>query len=410
MAGGDVRKLTEEQKKSIPDMCNRLSVAATAEALGVTPQTVLYHLNKSKATLPNCPLCACGCGQQVSDPRAKYIKGHSKRKLNQDQRDLVCELYDNGLSTPELSKRFGLTDTNIWRILRAQGVSIRNLKETSRKIPEASRQAVVLAYKDGNNAVDIAAGFGISFQEVYFILHEQNVALRKPDYFYSGLKGTTKMRSSWELEVANWMDKLGIDWQYEPKTFSTSKGKYTPDFYLPRFDCYVEVKGAIRPGWKIRASAFVQEYPGETLFVIYDIGLFGKMLLSQKILEKALGHNVTKMDDKQRIEYFRDQMLMFYAELAEMLQEWPWKTHKRYTTLEVNREKFLEETVDCLVFLLNAMAALEDVNEREVFKSATNVEVKNFLRAAHDYAGPPGEDLKGSESWKAWDEREKGEL
>lgn len=352
-------------------------------------------------------LCACGCGRPVVG--CKYIKGHHRRKLTGIQRAEVCALYEGGLSTPELSKRFGLTDTNIWRILKAHDVTMRSIKEANRRIPETTRQAIVLAYKDGNSAVDIAAGFDVSFQEVYFILHEQSTALRKPDYFYNGPKGITKMRSSWELEVADWLDKLDLDWQYEPKTFATSKGKYTPDFYLPQSGCYVEVKGAIWPGWKVRVGAFKQEYPNETLFEIYDIGLFGKMLLSQRILEKVLGHDVTKMDDKQRIEYFRDQMLMFYAELAEMLQEWPWKTHKSYTTIEVNREKFLGEAMDCLVFLLNATAALKDVNEREIIKSATSVEVKNFLRATRGYSGSPGEDLKGSESWKEWDHREKEE-
>lgn len=356
----------------------------------------------------NVTYCACGCGREVLG--SKFIKGHNRRKLPGIQRAEVCRLYSEGSSTPELSKRFGLTDTNIWRILRAHKVPIRTIKEANRSIPEATRDAVVLAYRDGNSAVDIAVGFGISFQEVYFILHEQNVTLRKPVFFYSGPKGNMKMRSSWEIEVACWLDKLGLNWLYEPKTFLTSKGKYTPDFYLPEFGCYVEVKGAVWPGWKKRVGAFKNEYSSETLFEIYDVGLFGKMLLSQRILEKTLGHDVTKMDDKQRIEYFRDQMLMFYAELAEMLQEWPWKTHKTYTTLEVNREKFLEEAVDCFVFLLNATAALKDVNEREIIKSATNVEVKNFLRAAHGYTGSPGEDLKGSESWKTHDKRDQGGL
>jgi hypoxanthine phosphoribosyltransferase len=51
-----------------------------------------------------------------------------------------------------------------------------------------------------------------------------------------------------EAELAALLDFYGIEWQYEPTTFVLEKGPdgcptmaFTPDFYLPGFDCYVEV-------------------------------------------------------------------------------------------------------------------------------------------------------------------------
>lgn len=354
-------------------------------------------IRKQQELMLKVPLCACGCGQPVLYCKYKFLKGHSRRKLNREQENSACQLYEGGASTPELSKRFGLTDTNIWRILKRRGIKIRTLSEANRTVSLAARDKIVSMYSEGCNPVDIAASQGVTFQEVYLILHEKKVVLRRPKYYYNGPKGIIMMRSSWEIEIARWLDFLRLDWLYEPRKFKTSEGNYIPDFYVPEFDCYVEIKGQIDRVKK--STAFVKEHTDKTLFMVCDVGLFGKLFLAQRLLEKGFGHNVNKMDDKDRLAYFKDQMLMFYAELAEMLQEWPWKAHKQYTT-GVNREKFLGEAVDCLIFLINATAALEGVTERDIIEGMKTTETKNFLRQRKGYAGSVGKDLEGSDEWK----------
>lgn len=53
-------------------------------------------------------------------------------------------------------------------------------------------------------------------------------------------------RSSWEVIFAQWLDSKGLEWVYEPKLFrlSTEHGEitYIPDFWVPAWDTYVEVK------------------------------------------------------------------------------------------------------------------------------------------------------------------------
>ena len=51
-----------------------------------------------------------------------------------------------------------------------------------------------------------------------------------------------------EREFAKILDFYGIDWQYEPNTFPVEwdeKGNpiqsFTPDFYLPYYDLYIEL-------------------------------------------------------------------------------------------------------------------------------------------------------------------------
>jgi predicted nuclease of restriction endonuclease-like RecB superfamily len=57
------------------------------------------------------------------------------------------------------------------------------------------------------------------------------------------------MDSTWEVALAKKLDELGIKWHrdenmiLEYRTVRGRKRKYIPDFYLPDYDLYVEVKG-----------------------------------------------------------------------------------------------------------------------------------------------------------------------
>jgi hypothetical protein len=56
-----------------------------------------------------------------------------------------------------------------------------------------------------------------------------------------------RFRSRLEARWAVFFDRLGIEWRYEPQGYEIVYGdetrRYLPDFYLPRFDVWVEVKG-----------------------------------------------------------------------------------------------------------------------------------------------------------------------
>lgn len=50
-------------------------------------------------------------------------------------------------------------------------------------------------------------------------------------------------RSRLEARWAVFFDKAGIQYQYETQGFTDGDNSYLPDFYLPDYDTYVEVKG-----------------------------------------------------------------------------------------------------------------------------------------------------------------------
>lgn len=55
--------------------------------------------------------------------------------------------------------------------------------------------------------------------------------------------GSIRFRSSLEADFQRAMNHLGIKAVYEPTTFRVDRYTYTPDFFLPEFDMYVELKG-----------------------------------------------------------------------------------------------------------------------------------------------------------------------
>lgn len=57
-----------------------------------------------------------------------------------------------------------------------------------------------------------------------------------------------RFRSRTEARWARFMDEAGCPWTYEQEGYDLDGVWYLPDFYLPRQDCWLEVKGA-RPGY-----------------------------------------------------------------------------------------------------------------------------------------------------------------
>lgn len=73
---------------------------------------------------------------------------------------------------------------------------------------------------------------------------KNNVVGRVKNIEYNGVN----LKGSWEFIVAKWLDENKIIWEYESKFFIyewNGEKKYFPDFYLPEYDLFLEVKGYI---------------------------------------------------------------------------------------------------------------------------------------------------------------------
>lgn len=78
---------------------------------------------------------------------------------------------------------------------------------------------------------------------------------------YNGLR----FRSKGEVRYAEWCDVVGVKWDYEPKIFKLLTCHYIPDFYLPEFDRWVEIKCDVNDK-EYKTSEFATNHNFEVLF------------------------------------------------------------------------------------------------------------------------------------------------
>jgi hypothetical protein len=87
-------------------------------------------------------------------------------------------------------------------------------------------------------------------------------------------KGTW-MRSSWEAKYAKYLDNQKTKWLYESKTFDLGNFTYTPDFYLPESDIYIEIKGYLRKNSKNKIKLFNKQFRNLKVLYKQDLVFMG---------------------------------------------------------------------------------------------------------------------------------------
>ena len=97
-------------------------------------------------------------------------------------------------------------------------------------------------------------------------------------------------RSRWEANMARYWNYINVAWYYELgefefKTIKRGNRFYKPDFYLPKTDRYVEIKGYLTPSDKTKLRRFKKYYPdaaAKLQFIIYDP--FSRSVESGKVM------------------------------------------------------------------------------------------------------------------------------
>jgi len=119
-------------------------------------------------------------------------------------------------------------------------------------------------------------------------------------------------RSGFEKGIRVDLLKRGIPFEYEPKEFAIrvagSPGhvcascggtkinrltRYTPDFYLPKENLWVEAKGKLDARGKRAILAFREQYPEEPLYVLFQRDNWTTRIRREKYTGWCARHNVT---------------------------------------------------------------------------------------------------------------------
>lgn len=98
-----------------------------------------------------------------------------------------------------------------------------------------------------------------------------------------------KVQGSWEKNVALKLNELGIRWQKLKTnrhtiqyTLNAKVKSYTPDFYLPDFDTYLEIKGRWWGDDKLKMDAVFSQYPHIKICVI-EKDKYDRIMLGEQV-------------------------------------------------------------------------------------------------------------------------------
>lgn len=83
--------------------------------------------------------------------------------------------------------------------------------------------------------------------------------------FYNGHTFRSRLEAIWAV----FFDTLGVEYQYEPEKFNLGNGIwYIPDFWLPRRDIWIEIKGPIPNETEIEKARRLREVTNKTVFIL----------------------------------------------------------------------------------------------------------------------------------------------
>ena len=73
----------------------------------------------------------------------------------------------------------------------------------------------------------------------------------------------TRYRSMFEINIAKALAERGITFEYESKklTYIPKPRNYTPDFYIPHNQLYIEAKGHLDKGDRVKMLLIKQQHP-----------------------------------------------------------------------------------------------------------------------------------------------------
>ena len=182
----------------------------------------------------------------VINPKKKHIyTEEEKQRLSENAKKMIQEKgHPKGFKghhhTQEEKEKISTTSKNWWKQVDISMLETMNLKQRETKIKNGTLNPM----KNQSNPYSrTKSGKRADLNNVFF-------------------------RSSWEANIARYYNFIGVKWEFEPKTFifkNITRGSvsYTPDFYLPDEDKWVEVKGWFDGKSKTKLKRFKEQYPEE---------------------------------------------------------------------------------------------------------------------------------------------------
>lgn len=202
----------------------------------------------------------------------------SHKKLN-ITKDILIKAYNiNKKSITCIAKELKCNYVSVYNYLKKYNIKIRTRREThlGKKRPDQSKRM-----SGENNPIFGTIRSQVVRDKISKTRIERNytgrrsarfgkISNNKCGYGKGSYYKNIWMRSTWEVKYAKYLDKNKIKWLYESKTFDLGNTTYTPDFYLPKTDEYIEIKGWWLKGAIDKFKVFKQLYKNIKTIVLME--------------------------------------------------------------------------------------------------------------------------------------------
>lgn len=230
---------TEEEIKLLKENYDKYSMNDLSEMLGRNESNIFRKMKELG-------LKKTHREKNTINPKKKHIYTNEERKrLSENAKKTIQEKgHPKGFKgchhTAEEKEKISTSSKNWWKQVDISKLEKRRLKQRETKIKNGTLNPMT---NQSNPYSRTKSGKREDLNNVFF-------------------------RSSWEANIARYYNFIGVKWEFEPKTFifhNITRGSvsYTPDFYLPEEDKWVEVKGWMDGKSKTKLKRFKEQYPEE---------------------------------------------------------------------------------------------------------------------------------------------------
>lgn len=189
-----------------------------------------------------CQYCSKAC------KNANSLRNHERLCKSNPSRQI---LVSNFIAYNKKKKELGIKSTNQYVKALQLGLPKPVLSEAAREKLRIASSNRVFTTEQRQRKSEIMKRVVEQNPDSYL---KNNVVGRVKNVDYNGVK----LKGSWELLVAKWLDSKAIKWEHETKSFKYEWNgirTYYPDFYLPELNLFLEVKGYQRDRdlakWKV---------------------------------------------------------------------------------------------------------------------------------------------------------------
>ena len=167
----DTKNVTKHHKKK--QVCNtilqqikymyeikRFSFAQIGSVININPQTVRRYYRKLIANI---------------DDSVNMIRTGSRTVIQAELQIKIIDDYKNGMSIPNLVKKYDISFFTIKQLLKKSNITIRGRRNN---IPHTVETSIVQNYISGKTCRELVIEFGISYPNVLRVLDEYNINRR----------------------------------------------------------------------------------------------------------------------------------------------------------------------------------------------------------------------------------------